>query len=127
MIAPSIIFTLLLSSNTDNNPHIKNRFQFFRLDLDHLLYGSVVHNLHFTPINNHQQQPTHQEPISVFQAQSKSFHLNGVLFYLVENNRNFEMWTASSIGRTGIAPFLVVVMTPHTFANLSISLIFGLL
>ncbi|KAJ6999966.1 hypothetical protein NC653_010653 [Populus alba x Populus x berolinensis] len=68
MIAPSTKFTLLLSSTTDNNPHIKNQFQFFKLDLDLLPYSNAIHNLHFTPINNHRQQPTHQEPVSVFQA-----------------------------------------------------------
>lgn len=30
--------------------------------------------------------------------------------------------TSSSLGRAGIAPFLVVVIAPHAFANLSTSL-----
>jgi hypothetical protein len=125
MVASSTTFTLLLSSTTDNNPYIKNRFQFFRPDLDRLPYSSAIHNLHFSPINNHRQQPTHQEPVSVFQARSRSFHLNGVLFYWVESNRNLCLWTLSSVGRAGIAPFLVVIMALHAFADLSISLIFG--
>jgi len=29
---------------------------------------------------------------------------------------------SASVGRAGIAPFLVVVMAPHAFANLSTSL-----
>jgi hypothetical protein len=32
--------------------------------------------------------------------------------------------TSSSLGRAGIAPFLVVVIAPHAFANLSTSLNF---
>ena len=34
----STTFTLLLSTTTDNNPHIKNQFQFFRLDLDPFIW-----------------------------------------------------------------------------------------
>jgi hypothetical protein len=42
----------------------------------------------------------------------------------VESNRNLCLWTLSGVGRAGIAPFLVVIMAPHAFADLSISLIF---
>lgn len=31
-------------------------------------------------------------------------------------------WASASVGRAGIAPFLVVVMAPHAFANLNTSL-----
>jgi hypothetical protein len=37
---------------------------------------------------------------------------------------NLCLWTSSGVERAGIAPFLVVVITPHSFANLNISPIF---
>jgi predicted secreted Zn-dependent protease len=35
-----------------------------------------------------------------------------------------NLWTSDGVGRAGIAPFLVVVIAPHAFANLSTSLNF---